>query len=68
MSDVFSDLNIEAEMEEYRIAVYPEYEGQWLADLFYDQEAPIVTGIGESPRMAVYGALFQYSLYKQDKE
>ncbi|AZD07504.1 hypothetical protein C4K26_2101 [Pseudomonas chlororaphis] len=40
-------------IEKHRICVTPEYEGQWHADLFRDDEEPLMSVEGATPLIAV---------------
>ncbi|MDH1063465.1 hypothetical protein [Pseudomonas sp. GD03985] len=40
-------------LAEHRIALSPEYEGQWHAELYGDQEVPICTAEGATPAEAI---------------
>lgn len=42
---------------ENRIALTPEYEGQWHADLYLDQEAPLAKAEGRTPIEAILAAI-----------
>jgi len=44
-------------IEKHRICLMPEYEGQWRADLFRDDEEPLHSAEGSTPLIAVCRAV-----------
>lgn len=44
-------------LSKHRIALTPEYEGCWHAQLFADQPAPIAEAEGDTPELAVEAVL-----------
>lgn len=44
-------------IKQHRVAVIPEYEGQWHAEYYGDSEKPQTTGQGSTPDEAVRDAL-----------
>lgn len=55
---------LEEKISQYRIALYPEYEGGWHADLYKEQEVPICTAGGWHPEEAVDTVINLYEEYK----
>jgi hypothetical protein len=48
---------LESQIIKHRIAITPEYEGGWLAEIYGDEEAPTARGEGKTPSEAVSMAL-----------
>jgi hypothetical protein len=48
---------LEAQMIAHRIAITPEYEGLWHAEIYGDEESPKARGEGKTPSEAVSNAL-----------
>jgi len=46
-------------MESKRIALVPEYEGPWDAEVYGEDEVPAVVGTGKTPREALDAALLE---------
>lgn len=46
-------------MESKRIALVPEYEGPWDAEVYGEDESPAVVGTGKTPREALDAALLE---------
>lgn len=44
-------------IKQHRVAVIPEYDGQWHAEYYGDSEKPQTTGQGSTPDEAVRDAL-----------
>lgn len=44
-------------MREHRIAVTPEHEGQWHADLYGHEAEPLISAEGETPEQAVHAVM-----------
>lgn len=49
--------NLSQILQQYRIALTPEYEGQWHAELFGEESEPIATGEGATPEQAARQAI-----------
>lgn len=61
---VLQDLSVLEKIERYRIALTPEYEGQWHADLYGDVEVPICSATGASVVDVVLMIVDLYEGYK----
>lgn len=55
--DATSDTALLDAMERERIAVIPEFEGPWDAQIFGEDEATLACGSGSTPRKAITEAL-----------
>lgn len=44
-------------LTQYRIAITPEYEGQWHADLYAEESQPVARAYGETPLIAACRAI-----------
>lgn len=47
-------------IRQHRIAITPEHEGQWHADLYADQAEPVVLAEGDTPEAAVAAVVASY--------
>lgn len=52
--------DVAALMREHRIAVTPEHEGQWHADLYGHEAEPIARAEGDTPEQAVSAVVAAY--------
>lgn len=52
-----ADKTAEELMREHRIAVTPEHEGQWHADLYGHEAEPLIRAEGDTPELAVRAAV-----------
>ncbi len=55
--DEMTDSELLDAMEQKRIAVVPEYEGPWDAEVYNDEGEPIHAGSGSTPREAIRAAI-----------
>lgn len=52
-------------IKKHRIAVVPEYEGGWQADMYGDEESPQYSATGSTPYEAVKAVMAKY---EEDKD
>lgn len=54
-------------LRQHRIAVTPEHEGQWHADLYADQAEPVVRAEGDTPEAAVAAVVAAYRTMQEQQ-